>query len=129
MKGVAVVAVAVLVALLLGTAASPAARSGLHGRVCRGPLPVDTGAPSACRAAPQRVVFFLVRSERRYVVRSATDGTYLITLPPGIYRAQLPVHVGVTRPVLRPAAVRVRAGHDDRLDFYLQIRPIAAAAG
>ena len=125
MKVVAALAAAVTVALLVGTAASTAMRSGLHGRVFRGPLPVDTGAPNPC-ATPQRLVFYLSRLGRRYVVRSAANGAYTVALPPGIYRAQLPVHVGVTRPVLRPASVRVRAGHDDRLDFYFQSRSTVA---
>jgi hypothetical protein len=126
MKVVAALAAAVTVALLVGTAASPAAPSGLHGRVCRGPLPVDTGAPRAC-VTPQHLVFYLSQLGRRYVVRSTANGTYAVALPAGIYRAQLPVHVGVRRQVLRPASVRVRAGHNDRLDFYLQSR-IAAGA-
>jgi hypothetical protein len=125
MKGVAVLAAAVTVALLVGTAASSAARSGLHGRVCRGPLPVDTGAPRTC-ATPQSLVFYLSRLGRRYVVRSAANGTYAVALPAGYYRAQLPVHVGITPGMLRPTVVHVRSGHDDRLDFYLQRR---AAAG
>jgi hypothetical protein len=127
MKRVAVVAVAVSVALVFGSAASSTTRSGLHGHVCRGPLPVGTGAPSAC--VPQRLVFVLLRPGRRYVVRSTADGAYAVALAPGIYRAQMLVHAGVAPLIFRPAAVHVRAGHDDRLDFYLQIRPPAAAAG
>jgi hypothetical protein len=126
MKVVAAFAAAVTVAFLVGTAASPAASSGLHGRVCRGPLPVDTGAPRTC-ANPQHLVFYLSRLGRRYVVRSTANGAYAVALPPGIYRAQLPVHVGFTRPVLRPASVRVRAGHNDRLDFFFQSRVAAGA--
>jgi hypothetical protein len=125
MKGVAVLAAAVTVALLLGTAASPATRSGLHGRVCRGSLPVDIGAPRAC--APQRLVFSLSRLGRRYAVRSAANGTYAVALPTGYYRVQLPFHVGITPSILRPAVVHVRAGHDDRLDFYLQLRTAPVA--
>jgi hypothetical protein len=86
---------------------------------------VDTGAPGAC-TAPQRLVFYFSRLGRRYVVRSAANGTYAVALPAGYYRVQLPFHVGITPPMLRPASVHVRAGHDDRLDFYLQRR---AAAG
>jgi hypothetical protein len=125
MKGVVLVAAAVVAALLFGTAASPAARSGFHGRVCRGSLPVHSGAPTVC--VPQRLVFLLVRPGRRYVVRSAVDGRYVITLPPGVYRAELPAHVGVMLSILRPASVRVRAGHDDRLDFYVQFRSAVEA--
>lgn len=128
MKGVVVLAAAVTVALLLGTAASPAARSGLHGRVCRGPMPVAAGATSAC-SVPLRLVFYLVRSGQRYAVRSAVDGRYLVALPPGVYRAQLPIHVGVMPPILRPMTIRVRAGHDDRLDFYLQTKAAVDAGG
>ena len=61
------------------------------------------------------------------MVRAAADGTYAVTLPAGIYRAQLPVHVGIAPPILRPTMVHVRAGHDDRLDFYLQVRTVAGA--
>ena len=121
MKGVAVLASAVAFALLVGTAVSSATRSGLHGRVCRGPLPVDTGAPRTC-TTPQSLVFYLSRLGRRYVVRSAANGTYAIALPAGYYRVQLPFHTGITPSTLRPAAVHVRAGHDDRLDLYLQRR-------
>jgi hypothetical protein len=126
MKGVAVLASAVAFALLVGTAASSAARSGLHGRVCRGPLPVDTGAPPRTCTTPQSLVFYLSRLGRRYVVRSAGNGTYAIALPAGYYRVQLPFHTGITPPTLRPTAVHVRAGHDDRLDFYLQRRTVPA---
>lgn len=126
MKGVAIGAVAAAVALVLGPVASSTVGSGLHGRVCRGPLPVDTGAPGAC-AVTQRLVFQLVRPGRRYVVRSAANGSYAVALAPGIYRAQAPVHVGIAPLLLRPTMVHVRAGHDDRLDFYLQTRTAAAA--
>ena len=88
---------------------------------------MGTGAPSAC--VPQRLVFLLVRPGRRYVVRSAADGAYAVAVAPGIYRAQMLVHVGIALPILRPAAIHVRLGHDDRLDFYFQIRPAAGAAG
>ena len=125
MKGVAVLASAVAFALLVGTAAaSPAARGGLHGRVCRGPRPVDTGAPSPC-AAPQSLVFYLSRPGRRYVVRSTANGTYRVALPAGYYRVQLPFRVGSRLSIIRPAAVHVRAGHDDRIDFYFQRRTAA----
>ena len=124
-KWVALIAAAVLVGLRFAPAASTAAPGGLHGRACRGPIP-SNGQTSTC-AKPQRLVFLLILPGRRYVVRSAADGAYHVTLPAGVYRAQLPVHVGINVPRLRPQLVRVRAGHDDHLDFYLDVRTSAEA--
>jgi hypothetical protein len=107
-----------------GVAVSPAAgvTAGLHGRVCRGPLP-PVGAAGRC-TKPLRLTLVFTRAGRTHTVRAATDGTYRAVLPAGVYRVQTPFRVGVKVPRLRPALVRVRAGHDDALNFYLDLTPL-----
>lgn len=113
-----VVAAASLVAATLVATAPPAAvRTGLHGRVCQGtPVP-----QRAC--APQRLVFRLVSRARSVTVRTTAVGTYRVALPAGIYRATVALRSTTAAPRLRPALVHVRAGHDDRLDFFFETRP------
>lgn len=122
MKRLVTAAAALLVALPCGAAAASAGlRGGLHGRVCVIQPPV-TIADQAASCVVRRVTLLLVRPGRRYPVRPAADGTYRVALPAGAYRVELPFHVGVRAPRVRPFLVRVRAGHDDRIDIYLDTR-------
>ena len=102
-------------------------RGGLHGRVCVTQPPVAI-ADQLTSCLPRRVPFLLVRPGRRYLVRPAADGAYRVALPAGAYRVELPFHVGVRAPRVRPFLVRVRPGRDDRVDLYLDVRFAAQAS-
>jgi hypothetical protein len=126
MKRLGVVAAAVLATLpAVGASGHVTVGGSLHGRVCGGPPPVPD---VVARCIPRPLTFVLVQSGRRYVVRSAVDGTYRVALPPGAYRVEPVVLVGARVARLRPLLVRVRAGRDERVDFYLDTRFAARAA-
>ena len=108
---------AVAAASIVISAAAPAAglRSGLHGVVRRGPTaPVcEVGQPCS---APVKTTLVFTRAGRRIRVATHVDGSYRALLGPGIYAVATSPRIGFG--VLRPARVRVRIGHIDRIDFY-----------
>ncbi len=89
--------------------------SGFHGTVTKGPtVPVcRVGEPCT---APAQVTLLFHRAGHTYRTRSAANGAYRITLPAGYYTVSTVERIGIT-PNIRPHAVHVRRGHNDRLDF------------
>jgi hypothetical protein len=99
-------AVLVAIAVLVG---------GLHGVVTKGPtMPVcRVGQPCS---APAQVTLVFRRPGHVYRTRSGSDGSYRVRLPAGIYAVSTVERIGIS-PNIRPRNVKVRTGHDDRLDF------------
>ena len=102
----------VSLAVVSGTGA--ATSSGLYGHVRRGPvMPVcRSGVPCF---APTRAPLIFSRGSDAPAVRvvPAVDGSYRIVLAPGFYAVTTTPRTGS----LKPARVRIRAGHMDRVDF------------
>jgi hypothetical protein len=91
--------------------------SGLHGVVHMGPtMPVcRVGEP--CTAPVQvTLVFRNMHTARALRTRSNRQGGYRIALGAGYYTVTTVERIGITRNI-RPRAVHVRRGHDDRIDF------------
>lgn len=119
MKAVVAAGLLAAVALCAGSAAA-STRTGLRGRVCRGPVP----AAGQRTCVPQRLTFLLVGGGRRYTVRSSAAGYYRVALRAGLYRASVPVRSIGTPPRLRPQWVRVRAGECRHVDLFFERRPL-----
>jgi hypothetical protein len=87
----------------------------LHGTVTRGPTtPVcRMGATCSGPASGQRIVFKGAGGSAKSVV-AAKDGSYSVSLPPGVYAvAVLPLQIGG----IQPSTVRVAAGRARKADF------------
>ncbi len=102
---------------VVASASGAVPRSGLYGTVMRGPItPVCmVGVPCDAPAANVTLTF----SRAGFARETQTDerGAYRIGLPPGIYS----VHTN-SKPfgqTPRPARIRVRAGHSDRIVFMI----------
>lgn len=108
-----------LVALIfvLGTAsASSSSGSGLYGAVKRGPLTPVCSADTPCEGPASSAVMLFARNGHVVRVRTATDGSYRVTLVPGFYTVRTATPQSIGRGV-SPARVHVRIGHVDRLNF------------
>lgn len=96
-------------------------RSGLHGVVRRGPIAPVCRAGTPCDAPALVTLAFSARRAAGgsvYWFRTDKNGRYRIALPPGIYA----VTTGQKQPAIgriRPRFVHVRAGHWDRIDFFI----------
>jgi len=117
------IAAGAAVALVLLPAAAPtgATGSGLYGTVRKGPVkPVcQVGVP--CDAPVTKTMLVFVRSGFQLEganVRSTAQGTYRIALPPGYYTVRATVKIGLTK-LPRPHAIHVRAGHWDKINFFI----------
>jgi hypothetical protein len=88
---------------------------GLHGMVTKGPTQPVCRQGEPC-SGPAQVTLLFKRRGHTYRTRSAADGTYRISLPTGIYTVSTVEKIGIY-PNIRPTNVKVRARHDDRLDF------------
>lgn len=110
----AVLTLALLVALVAGSAAGQAGRSGLYGRVTKGPVSPICLPEKPCYVAAKHAKLRFIRNG--HVVKRAQTGTkgrYRVALPPGRYT------VRVKRPAtIKPARVRV-PGHFRRVDFLI----------
>jgi hypothetical protein len=92
--------------------------SGLHGTALQGPITAVCSDNEPCEAPAPAVELVFTLSGRMIPtgrVRTQRDGTYRIQLPAGIYSVRTDRRVFGRIPV--PAHVKVRRGHDDRLDF------------
>jgi hypothetical protein len=89
--------------------------SGLHGTVTMGPTMPVCRVGQSC-SGPAQVTLLFRRADRIYRSRSAPNGAYRITLPPGYYTVTTLERIGITRNI-RPRAVHVRRGYNDKLDF------------
>jgi hypothetical protein len=107
--------------LLLPVASSGTTGSGLYGVVKKGPVTPVCRVGVLCDA-PARVTltFSIARPSggTYYRLRSDRKGRYRIELPPGLYTVSTVPRGTVGRP-FRPHAVHVRAGHWDRIDFFI----------
>ena len=89
--------------------------SGFHGTVTKGPTTPVCRVGEPC-SGPAQVTLLFRRAGHTYRARSAANGAYRITLPAGYYTVSTVERIGITRNI-RPQAVHVRRGHNDRLDF------------
>jgi hypothetical protein len=111
--------VAVVLALgsLVGAASASPLRSGLHGYVEKGPITPVCRSDTSCTGPAVGVIVTFTRPDGTSVsVKTDATGFYRVILRGAIYR--------VTTSYVRdrtpfPAHIKVRAGHDDRLDFFL----------
>ena len=102
--------------LTLSAAASPTT-GGFHGTVLKGPIRPVCSAGEPCDA-PAAVTLLFSRSGRTTATRSRADGRYRVLLPAGIYTVTTKERIGIDRNI-RPHRVKARAGHVDRLDFFI----------
>jgi hypothetical protein len=105
-----------VVTLTVVTGATAAASSsGLRGTVRRGPITPVCRVGVACDAPAPGVV--LTFSHPGLVRKARTDqkGAYRVALPPGTYSVTTSLRLFGRTP--RPARVRVRAGHWDKIVF------------
>lgn len=110
-------ACAVSAVLALPAGAAPAA-SGLHGYVRMSPT-TPVCRPTAPCDAPAVGVTLSFKAGTRVIARARTSetGFYRVTAPAGIY--VVTTNANVMHPVPSPTRVKIRRGHDDRLDFHL----------
>ena len=110
----AVIAAAVLASL---AAAAPPPTGGFRGLVFKGPIRPVCTSDEACDA-PASVTLLFSRAGRTTAARSASDGRYRVLLPAGIYTVTTKEKIGIQRNI-RPRNVKVRSGHVDQLDFFI----------
>ena len=103
-----------------GRTTSPGGEQGsLHGTVTRGPTsPVcENGKPCSAPASGTQLIFTLLDDGPVTTVTAAEDGSYSVSLAPGVYTvtvAPQPIGRGV-----EPGKVRVTAGQDRSVDFQI----------
>lgn len=102
-----------LAAVASASAASP--RSGLYGTVRRGPITPVCRVGVACDAPARNVILTFSRTGLVRKTQANEQGAYRIGLPPGIYSVRTNAKTFGQTP--RPARVRVRAGHSDKIVF------------
>jgi len=115
MRSSRTLAVIVLILTVAAGASAASSSSGLRGTVLRGPImPVCREGVPCDAPAPGLVLAF---SRAGVVRKTRTDakGAYRIALPPGAYSVTTSLRLFGRTP--RPARVRVRAGHWDRIVF------------
>jgi hypothetical protein len=99
--------------LLGGVAQGSTVKSGLYGKVTRGPITPVCIAEQPCSApVPGAMIVFSRAGHEVARTRTAANGAYRLTLTPGLYN----VRVLQTRPV-DPASARVQQGHYRHIDF------------
>jgi hypothetical protein len=102
---------------LVGAASASPLRTGLHGYVEKGPITPVCRSDIPCSGPAVGVMLTFTRADGTSVrVKTGARGYYRVVLRGAIYR--------VTTDYRRdrnpfPARIKVRAGHDDRLDFFL----------
>lgn len=114
---ISLIAVVLAGAVASATGAGTTVTSGLQGVVYKGPVRPVCSVDEPCDA-PARVTLVFTRYARSVRVRSAGNGRYRALLAPGIYRVSTVERIGIGRNI-RPANVKVRRGHIDRLDFFI----------
>ena len=112
----AIGAVAVAALTSLAAAASPPT-GGFYGLVFKGPIRPLCTIDEPCDA-PASVTLLFSRAGRTTAARSASDGRYRVLLPVGIYTVTTKEKIGIQRNI-RPRNVKVRSGHVDQLDFFI----------
>ena len=91
--------------------------SGLYGVVHKGPIMPVCRNDVPCDAPAQVTLLFMRGTNVVARGRSAADGRYRIAIPPGYYAVKTQPKIGFG--VIRPLNVHVRAGHFDRLNFFV----------
>ena len=109
-----------IVALLAVVAAAPTAsgvtpKSGLYGKVVRGPVTPVCRAETPCDAPAQVTLVFTRARVAPVRTRSSVKGLYRVPLAPGLYTVSTSLRGPGSR--LAPLRVRVRRGHFDRVNF------------
>lgn len=110
----ALVCTAVSFAALAGGAGAVPG-SGLYGKVMRGPITPVCRVGVPCDAPARDVVLTFSRASFVRETRTNEQGAYRIELPAGIYSVRTNSKPFGRTP--RPARVRVRAGHLDKIVF------------
>ena len=99
--------------LLGGAAQGSTVKSGLYGKVTRGPITPVCIAEQPCSApVPGAMIVFSRAGHEVAHTRTAANGAYRLTLTPGLYN----VRVLQARPV-DPGSARVQQGHYRHIDF------------
>jgi hypothetical protein len=107
------IAVIGVVCLVGGAAQGSTVKSGLYGKVTRGPITPVCIAEQPCSAPVSGAMLVFSRAGHEVArTRTTTAGAYRVTLTPGGYN----VRVLQARPV-DPASARVPQGHFRHLDF------------
>lgn len=115
---VARISAAALAALALGGGASAGEGSGLVGVVKRGPITPVCVAERPCSAPAAGVSLVFARGAREIArAKSGRDGSYRVSLAPGLYRVRGLVNARWR--VLKPVEVRVPSGRVARVNFML----------
>jgi hypothetical protein len=107
--------------LTASTAMAAAQPSGLHGTVTKGPIAPVCRVDQRCDAPVEVTLRFTRPSTTRspvYTVRSKSSGIYRIALPSGVYAVSVSERIGIDH-LVRPRTVRVRSGHVDAIDFFI----------
>ncbi len=101
------------VCLLGGAAHGATVKSGLYGKVTRGPITPVCIAERPCSAPAAGAVIVFSRAGHEVArTRTAANGRYRLTLTPGMYS----IRVLQARPV-DPGIARVQRGHFRHVDF------------
>jgi hypothetical protein len=115
----------VAAALLLLPAASAGTGNGLYGIVKKGPVTPVCRVGVPCDAPAQVTLTFSSGGSSAWAkltyqvkLRTDTHGRYRTALPPGFYTVSTGRPSEVGRPI-KPHAVHVRAGHWDKIDFFI----------
>jgi hypothetical protein len=104
--------------ILAGVAASGTAgvpRGGLYGTVMRGPITPVCRVGVSCDAPAKGVILIFRGAGVLKITQTDEHGGYRIELPAGIYTMRTS-----SKPfgqIPRPAKVRVRPGHSDKINF------------
>ncbi len=109
---------ATLAAGLALAANSPAAPSGLHGVVYRGPTTPVCRAGIPCDAPAAGVTLVFSRPGiKKHTAKTKADGSYRILLPASIYTVT--TDQGPFGRTPSPHRIKVRLQHVDKLDFHI----------
>jgi hypothetical protein len=105
-------------AVVVAGASAAGGKSGLAGVVRKGPITPVCVVGRPCTAPAPGVTLVFSRSSRdRARAVSGRNGTYRVTLEPGVYRVR--ALVKTRRQVLKPFSVHVPVGRVARLNFML----------
>lgn len=111
--------IAVALALLVPADATTAARAGLWGVVRRGPITPVCFENRPCDEPAANVTIVFVRNSREAArVTTRREGSYRITLRPGVYNVRTLKKISIGN-ALEPSSVRVRSGRRTRVDFFI----------
>ncbi len=95
-------------AALVVAAAAPASvtKSGVYGKVSRGPITPVCAAGQPCSAPAANVVLRFTRAGVTTTTRTTSDGNYRVRLAPGTYAVG-----AATGARIAPNIVRIRSAH------------------